>query len=45
MDHKTLTEVQALLKTGMPLSVVAKTLNIPMSMIEHLKCERGNNSE
>ncbi|WP_162896608.1 hypothetical protein [Cysteiniphilum halobium] len=35
----------AMLKMGVPISVVAKTLQIPSEQIRHLKNERSNNNE
>lgn len=45
LDQKTLDEVQEMLKIGVPLSVIAKTLNIPLSLIQSLKNEKANNNE
>ena len=38
-------EAEKMLKMGVPLSVVAKTLNIPLSSIHHLRYEKANNNE
>jgi hypothetical protein len=45
LNDNMIDQVQGMLKLGMPLSVVAKTLNLPMSAIENLRCERSNNNE
>ena len=42
---KLLEEAQGMLKMGVPVSVVAKTLQIPSEQIRHLKNERSNNNE
>lgn len=38
-------DAMAMLKMGVPISVVAKTLQIPSEKIRHLKNERSNNNE
>ncbi|WP_192484030.1 MULTISPECIES: hypothetical protein [Cysteiniphilum] len=38
-------DAMAMLKMGVPISVVAKTLQIPSEQIRHLKNERSNNNE
>ncbi|WP_158107017.1 hypothetical protein [Caedibacter taeniospiralis] len=40
-----LSEAETMLKMGVPISVVAKTLQIPVEKIRHLKNECGNNNE
>lgn len=45
LDKETLDEVQSMLKVGTPLTVIAKTLNIPLASIEHLRNEKTNNNE
>ncbi|WP_192485357.1 MULTISPECIES: hypothetical protein [Cysteiniphilum] len=44
-DEQKIHEVIAMSKIGVPLSIIAKMMNVPMSAIEHLKNERANNSE
>lgn len=45
LDQEILDEVQGMLKMGVPLSVIAKTLGIPLSSIHHLRNEKANNNE
>ena len=45
LKDKVIEQVQSMLKLGVPLSVVAKTFDLPVSAIEHLRCERSNNNE
>ncbi|WP_440617819.1 hypothetical protein [Cysteiniphilum sp. 6C5] len=44
LDQKTQDEVQEMRKLGVPLSVIAKTLNIPLSSIHNLQYEKANNN-
>ena len=45
LDQKTQDEAQEMIKLGVPLSVIAKTLNIPLSSIQSLKHQKANNNE
>lgn len=38
-------EVEMMLKIGMPLSVISKTLGISLTSIEHFRNEKANNNE
>ena len=38
-------EVEEMLKNGVPLTVISKTLGIPLAAIHHLRNEKGNNNE
>lgn len=41
----TLRDVREMVNMKVPLSVIAQTLNIPISEIAHLKNEQANNDE
>jgi hypothetical protein len=45
LDNETLYQVESILKMGTPLTVIAKTLNIPLASIEHLRNEKANNND
>ena len=44
-DEQKIREVMEMSKIGVPLSIIAKMMDVPLSVIEHLKNERANNSE
>ena len=45
LDQKTQDEVQEMRKLGVPLSVIAKTLNIPLSSIQNFKHEKAKSND
>ena len=38
-------EVEEMLKHGAPLTIISKTLGIPLAAIHHLRDEKANNNE
>jgi hypothetical protein len=44
-DQQKLQEAISMSKIGVPLSVIAKVMDIPIADIEHIKNERANNNE
>ena len=44
-DEQKIHEVIEMSKIGVPLSIIAKMMDVPLSAIEHLKNERVNNNE
>ena len=45
LDQKTQDEVHEMIKLGVPLSVIAKTLRIRLSPMQGLKNEKANNNK
>ena len=45
LDQTTLDEVHSMLQVDVPLTVISKTLGIPLASIEHLRNEKANNNE
>jgi len=44
-DEQKIREVMEMSKIGVPLSIIAKMMDVSLSAIEHLRNEKANNNE